>query len=107
MPFRIYSFIFLLFGAFLIWRSFRVLDLFGWLLISLVTYYQFRWVSPLFVTRGRRLVKIFNLAQLGEIKYASIRSPHWVDTANSLLFIPDEKVFFPDSKNAFVLELET
>ncbi|AFY87821.1 hypothetical protein [Chroococcidiopsis thermalis] len=107
MPVKIFSFIFFLFGFFLIWQGFIVLQIFGWLLILLVAYYSSCWISPLFVTEGRQLVKIFQIDQLEGIICSSIRFPYWLDLANSLLFIPEEKVFFPEYKKAFVFELET
>lgn len=77
------------------------------MLILLVVYYKIRWISPLFASRGRQLVKIFQTNRLEEIICSSTRFPYWSETANSLFFVPEEKVYFPEYKKVFVFELET
>lgn len=99
--------IFIVFGAFLVWKGSVIFHIFGWLLILLVLYYKIHWISPLCFTRGMQLVKIFNVPLLEGIVCSSIRSPYWLEANNCLLFVPEKQVFFPEYKKVFVVELET
>lgn len=104
--FVFFSPFFLLLGALLIWKASGIVRILGCLLILLVTYYRFNWISPWYVVRGRKLVQKFNLNEFNGIQFSSSLSPWWMDAANCLLFVPDERVYFPKFKNILLIDLE-
>lgn len=104
--FIFFSPLFVLLGAFLIWKASGIVRILGCLLILLVTYYRFNWISPWYVVRGRKLVQKFNLNEFNGIQFSSRLSPWWMDAANCLLFVPDERVYFPKLKNILLIDLE-
>lgn len=105
--FRFFSPLFALLAAFLIWKGSSIVQILCCLLLLLIAYYQIRWISPWYVVRGRELVQKFKLNEFDGILLSSILSPWWSNFRNVLLFVPDEQVFFPQFKNALVVNLET
>jgi hypothetical protein len=89
--FLLLSPLFLLLGAFLIWRGSGIVRVLGWLLILLVAYYKLSWISPWYVTKGSELVQVF---ELRDDRYGPISSVRWMEASNKLLLAPPEWVGF-------------
>lgn len=100
--------LFLLLAAFLIWKGFGLVRVLGWLLLLLVAYYKFSWISPLYVIRGSDYVQEF---KLHEVPFGSSPSVRWMESSHHLLLVPDERVVFhpepPEYNHVLVIDLET
>lgn len=99
--------LFLLVGAFLIWKGHGTVRVLGWLFILLVAYYRLHWISPWYVTQGCEVVQEF---KLDFNPFGSSPSVRWMDTPPSLLFVPDERVRFhpapPEYNHVLVVDIK-
>lgn len=112
--FLLFSPLWLIVGAFLIWKGSGKVRLYGWLLFLLVTYYlcysRFNWISPWYVTRGSELVQEFKFQDI-PFKYLQVPALRWSEASHDLLILPSQDVVSnPKSHatdNLLVVDLET
>lgn len=91
--FLLLSPLFLLVGAFLIWKGSGIVRVLGWLLLLLVAYYRLSWISPWYVIRGSELVQEFKLYD-NRFRFIQVPSVRWMEASHRLLILPSEEVVF-------------
>lgn len=101
--FLLLSPLFLLLAAFFVWKGSSIARDLGWLLLFVLAYYKFSWISPWYVNKGNVLVQEYKFKDIPFLT-SQTYCVRWLEASHRLLILPSDELL-SNPKSSFYTHL--